>query len=264
MTSGKRQLARGIALFALGMLFTGAACSSADDSPGADLDGGAFGASDGGGAKSGDASTSSCLPGDVSTFTGGDYHPPTGAHQGKCDDDGIEAYVDCRKNSNPVSCEYITTGEGAGCLPCIETASSAAAWGPVVLSGSSDATAFVNEPGCLALALGEGTSAQGCGASLQKAMNCEAAACGVNCAGASAAAATACAETAENSGCSAFTAAATTACAVDAGGAQDLCYMQTTEDGGPAESEFDYAARVAKFFCGFPSVTADAGTGDGG
>ncbi len=253
-----------IALFALAALFTGAACGSTDSSPGADLDGGSNATDDAGGGKLADASVGSCLPGDVSTFTGGDYHPPTGAHQGKCDDDGIEAYVDCRKNSNPVSCEYITLGEGAGCLSCIETAAVSATWGPVVLTGATDATAFVNEPGCLALALGEGTSAQGCGASLQKELNCKGAACGTNCAGASRAAAVSCAKAAEGAGCEAFTAAASAACAVDAGGAQDLCSPETTEDGGPAESEYDYAARVAAYFCGYPSVTADAGIGDGG
>lgn len=253
-----------IALFAVAALFAGAACGSTDPSPGADLDGGSNGANDGGGGKLADASAGSCLPGDVSTFTGGDYHPPTGAHQGKCDDDGIEAYVDCRKNSNPVACDYITVGEGAGCLSCIETAATSAAWGPVVLAGPTDATAFVNEPGCLALALGEGTSTQGCGASLQKQLNCESAACGTNCAGASPTAAAACVETAKGGGCEAFTAAATAACGVDAGGAQELCLLQTTEDGGPAESEYDYAARVAAYFCGYPSVTADAGIGDGG
>ena len=239
------------------------ACNAADDasSAGPSIDGGKAGSD----AKTGgDAVAGSCLPGDVTSFTGGDYHPPLGAYQGKCDDDMLAAYVDCKKNTNPVSCNTFATGLGAACLACIETPVASANWGPVVVDASGT-HATLNLPGCLALAYGEGTSSTGCGGTLQKELNCEVAACGTNCATAPANDLQSCelASIGSSGGCSAFASAEIDACSGDGGPAAEACLPQTYPDGGPAEDLYDYAGRLAAYFCGFGA--ADGGTlGDGG
>ncbi|MGH7286289.1 MAG: hypothetical protein ACRELY_32630 [Polyangiaceae bacterium] len=147
----------------------GTACNAADAAAiaGPSIDGGSEPLD---GSGRGDAIAGSCLPGDVTSFTGGDYHPPLGAHHGLCDDDAIAAYIDCKKNTNPNSCNLLLTGTGAACLTCIQTPVSAANWGPIVVDASGT-QATLNLPGCLALAYGEGTSSTGCGGTLQKQLN---------------------------------------------------------------------------------------------
>lgn len=250
---------------AMAVSLTFAACSSSDSSnpTGPLLDGGAGGGRDGAGGGSGDAGADKCLPGDVTGFSGGDYHPPSGAHQGVCDSDAIEAYVDCQQNANAASCNYLTSS-AAACLACIQTPTSADAWGPVVVEAGGT-SAFINTPGCLALALGEGTSTTGCGGSLQKELNCELAACGTNCLNAPAEALASCESSSigTGGGCAVFETAQAAACAGDGGGQGDMCYQMTGADGGPSEDTFAYAARLATYFCGFGAADAGA-TGDGG
>lgn len=265
MKTGLQRIARVFLCFVCTFACAAAAgaCNAADDtaSAGPRIDGGG-GSVD---AKApGDAIAGSCLPGDVTSFTGGDYHPPVGAYQGLCDADAIEAYVDCKKNTNPTSCNLLLTGMGAACLACIETPVTAASWGPVVVDASGT-RATLNLPGCLALAYGEGTSSTGCGGTLQKEANCEVAACGTNCATASTDDLESCelASIASSGGCNAFSSAAEEACAADGGPAADACFQQTYPDGGPSEDVYDYAGRLAAYFCGFGA--ADGGlAGDGG
>lgn len=261
----KKSLQRAVMAFvcALPCALAMAACNAADNAAttGPSIDGG-NGPRDA--QRGGDAVAGSCLPGDVTSFTGGDYHPPLGAYQGKCDSDMLAAYVDCKKNSNPVACNTFATGLGADCLACIETPIASASWGPVVVD-SSGTHATLNLPGCLALAYGEGTSSTGCGGTLQKELNCEIAACGTNCATAPTSDLQSCelASIASTGGCNAFSSAAATACAGDGGPAAAGCFPQTYPDGGPAEDVYDYAGRLAAYFCGFGA--ADGGTlGDGG
>lgn len=249
-------------------LLAASACSSSsgDDSSVVAGDSGAGSLRDGSYAS--DALASSCVPGDVSTFTGGDYHPPVGAHQGLCDDDTLAAYVDCKQNANPVSCSLFTSGDGAKCLACIETKESAPNWGPIV-TDASDTHGTLNFPGCLALAFGEGQSTTGCAATTQKSENCQDVACSANCASSTGATSPADLAQCENSallgGCKSFADAASLACTEDAGGADAVCYRQTYEDGGASEDEFAYIARVTKYFCGSSDSITDAGAAsDGG
>ncbi len=244
------------------LAFAASSCSSADDSAAPSSNDG--GASTNDSAISHEAAAGSCAPGDVSSFTGGDYHPPLGAHQGKCDDDMLEAYIDCRENSNPVSCNAVTSS----CLSCLESKPSDPNWGPVILDANGNGTP--NLPGCLALAFGEGQSTTGCGAALQESYNCQNLACAANCASsddASTPSDLADLETCESAafvgGCKTFANAATTACSQDAGGADALCYRATYEDGGASEDVWSYIARLDDYFCGDPTVDAGS-SGDGG
>jgi hypothetical protein len=248
------------------VLVVASSCTSADN-PGAiiESDAGPF-SNDSGVAN--DALASSCVPGDVSSFTGGVYHPPAGAYQGKCDDDLLEAYIDCKENTNPVSCNLFASGDGATCLACIETKQTDANWGPIVFDASG-MNGMPNLPGCLALAFGEGQSTTGCGATLQQSYNCQDLACEANCAANGDASTSdladldSCENAALIGGCKTFADAATVACSEDAGGADSICYRQTLEDGGAAEDVWSYIARLDSYFCGDP--TADAGgVGDGG
>ena len=245
-----------------------ASCSSADDTPGALSSNDASTAQTDSGVST-DALAGSCVPGDVSSFTGGDYQPPAGAHQGKCDDDLLEAYIDCRQNANPVACNLFASGDGATCLSCLESKPSDPNWGPVVLDASG-ANGTPNLPGCLALVFGEGQSTTGCGASLQQSLNCQTLACGANCASSSDASTssdladlTTCENAAVLGGCKSFADSATTACAQDAGGADSICYRATYQDGGASEDVWSYIARLDGYFCGDP--IGDAGSSvDGG
>lgn len=245
-----------------------ASCSSAadDSAVSSSNDGGASGTD---ASSSSDALAGSCVPGDVSSFTGGTYHPPAGAHQGKCDDDLLEAYIDCRQNSNPVSCDLFTSADGATCLSCLESKQTDANWGPVVLDATGN-NGMPNLPGCLALAFGEGQSTTGCGGSLQQSYNCQDFACAANCASTSDAATSAdladlttCENAALVGGCKSFANAATSACSQDAGGADSICYRATYEDGGASEDVWSYIARLDSYFCGDPTVDAGS-SGDGG
>jgi hypothetical protein len=247
------------------MVIASASCSSGDDTTAAT--GSDSGTASPDAATSSDAIASSCVPGDVSSFTGGDYHPPAGSYQGKCDDDLLAEYIDCKQNANPVACNMFASGPGATCLSCLETKQTDASWGPIVYDTSGlDGTP--NLPGCLALALGEGKSATGCGASLQQAENCQNLACGANCASSSDASVSdltdlaTCENNALLGGCKTFANAATVACAQDASGADSICYRQTYEDGGASEDVWSYIARLDQYFCGDPTV--DAGSADDG
>ena len=264
-----RPRARRVAAFgamAIVALIAAPSCTSADDTAGIIASDAGTGSLDSSAAN--DAVASSCVPGDVSSFTGGDYHPPAGAHQGKCDDDLLDAYVDCKQNANPVSCNLFASGDGATCLSCIETKQTDANWGPIVYDASG-LNGTPNLPGCLALAFGEGQSTTGCGATLQESLNCQDLACDANCAPSGDASAsnladvTSCENAALLGGCKSFADAATLACSEDGGGADAICYLQTYEDGGASEDVWSYIARLDSYFCGDP--IADGGAvGDGG
>ncbi len=248
------------------LLIAASSCNSADDSSSTTGNDASIGSPDSGAAS--DAIASSCVPGDVSSFTGGDYHPPAGAYQGKCDDDLLESYIDCKKNANPVSCNLFASGDGATCLSCLETKQSDANWGPIVYDASG-MNGTPNLPGCLALAFGEGQSTTGCGATLQQSYNCQDLACEANCASSSDASTSdltdlaTCENAAILAGCKSFASAATVACSVDAGGADSICYRQTYEDGGASEDVWSYIARLDDYFCGDPTVDGGS-SGDGG
>jgi hypothetical protein len=246
------------------VLFAASSCSSADDSGNTISSDGSVGSPDGSGGS--DAVASSCVPGDVSSFTGGAYHPPLGARQGKCDDDLLAAYIDCKENTNPVSCNMFASGDGATCLSCIETKQTDANWGPIVYDVSG-MNAFPNLPGCLALAFGEGQSTTGCGATYQASLNCQDLACQTNCSSGDAATTNltdlaTCEKAALLGGCKSFADAKTVACSEDAGGADAICYQQTAEDGGASEDIWSYIARLDSYFCGDPIV--DGGTANDG
>lgn len=237
-------------------------CSSSDGGAIAQpVDGGSFDSgaradasvSDGGIAP--DAS-SSCAPGDVSTFQPAPYQGATGAYQGKCSAAQISAYYDVclAANTTAATCAPFA-GSGASsankaCASCIVTADTATKLGPVV---EHTGVLTINTPGCMELL--DPTGGLTCAKAYQAFDECDRAACAANCAvtdDASFALYQACVDQASSNGCSAFSQGLTCAGAEADSGAAAACFN--------GKSFEDLYNAVVPIFCGASLI--DAGGAD--
>lgn len=168
----------GIASMAFVITAVGYGCSSSTDtSTDAGTDGGKLPPKEAGTDAGGDT----CKPGDVSGFTGGLWKPPAGKMQAKCTAEQVSVFYKCiftqAGNSAPECKQFEQGGAGEDCIKCGLTPPTADALGPGIIEGSS---VRLNTAGCMALATGD-NSANGCGATIQKSLNCQTEACDANC-----------------------------------------------------------------------------------
>jgi hypothetical protein len=204
-----------------------------------------------------DASTAgtSCHPGNVETFVPAPYRHPTPSGQGACvatdggPDPIQEYYEDCfGSGMTKAACDGIAASNPT-CKACIETAETAAAYGPLVLTNG-----FVeaNVAGCIEL---ESPSNFACAQAQQALSDCELAACAANCAvvdQTSLLAYEKCAGEADQTGCLAYdTAASCLGTEVEAGAsgeAESVCLASTFEA---------FYAAIVPLFCG--AMPSDGG-----
>jgi hypothetical protein len=122
-----------------------------------------------------DPDAGTCSPADVSGFKAPAYVPAVHAPSA-CSDAQITAGITAcyDQSSTQATCDTWIKANAA-CFACIETPSSAAAWGPLVnySTPAVDAGIYYNIAGCLELAQGNTT----CAKSSQYALACEFAAC---------------------------------------------------------------------------------------
>lgn len=171
-----------------------------------------------------DGGTLVCEPQALGSFSGGSYSPPVGPHANVCTSDDIANYTSCLDGADSTQCaQFVSGGSRVSCGSCLLTSNSAAHWGATL--GSDPASSFLNIPGCLAIAFGEGTSSTGCAGHVAHAGNCEQTACDptFNCAGASSDDFNTCVNSAATGECASYESAANTACDKDAGGADSVC-----------------------------------------
>jgi hypothetical protein len=214
----KRRILVVASLSAFGLV---ACLSSSSNGPTAGGDaGGVFGDAGGGSSDTGppgpppEAGASTCAPANVQSYVP-KWVPPKAPAQA-CTAAQISSYADCVASGDPASGACAAWSGDAGpngtCLSCLApSALNDAAWGPLVLFGTSELQ--LNVPGCLALVLHD--TGSGCAGSYQALYECEAQACYANCQGSSSAALLSCTSAADNGGCSAYLSPA--ACAGDAG-----------------------------------------------
>lgn len=203
-------------------------------------------------------SGSTCMPGDVSTFSPA-WKPPTAFNQGKCTDEQVTTLADCLNNvPEAATCKtFFDDAANRTCVKCAVTPSTAASYGALV---EGFVTVDVNAAGCIALASG-GLSPSGCGASILAVAQCEQAACEANCPvpigddGTAFAALLACESASGSSVCKTYTDAA-------------QCGNALTGDGGVAAecaqgaSFVENAKAMVRLFCGNAAV--DGGPADSG
>jgi len=201
---------------------------------------------------------SACVPADETGFAP-KWHAPN-AKSAVCSDAQITAFRACLKdsqtNANPASCAPFTgsnvTAANKACLTCIETADTAATYGPLV---AHKGTIEINVAGCLALATND-PQGTGCAGKYQAASQCRNAACAANCPvtdDASFQLELACEDAAAKGTCTSFeTAAGCVDGLVEAGGAAANCL---------AGGSFDEAVGlVIPIFCGGGAPAGDAST----
>ncbi len=204
----------------------------------------------------------SCHPGNVETFVPSPYRHPTPPGQGACvatdgGTDPIQTYYDDCFGSGmtKTACDGFAVSNPT-CKACIESAESAAAYGPLVLTNG-----FVeaNVAGCIEL---ESPSNFACAQAQQALSDCELAACGANCVvvdQTSLLAYEKCATEADQTGCLAYaTSAQCLGAEVEAGASGDpesVCLASTFEA---------FYAAIVPLFCG--AMVSDGGlaTGDAG
>ncbi|HSQ64211.1 MAG TPA: hypothetical protein VLM85_13385 [Polyangiaceae bacterium] len=101
--------------------------------------------------------------------------PETPAHAGRCSDTQVDDYAACQTDTTSLCGEFLAGQPGAGCAACIETQSTAAAWGVLVFTGSQQAR--FNYGGCVDLALGQVGQPDSCGQRIFESYGCQEAAC---------------------------------------------------------------------------------------
>ncbi len=219
---------------------------------------GAGSSSSGGSGSSGSSSSgggfdaAACVPGDVTTYAP-QYHPATGAYQGKCGDVDVQHfYDDCLDSAkaSTTACNSFRTGTTSDCAACLLTPDADSNYGPLIGHGS-----FVtaNVAGCIELTDAT-TSGLACAKAVQAVAGCELLACEANCDvhdASSLGAYDTCASTADQAGCVTYASASSCVNALQEAGdgvAQCLAQDFTT---------FYYVA--AKLFCGAqPAVDGGA------
>lgn len=248
------------------MLLVGGGCTTVvaqQPSVGSGFDAGpdAGGSSSSGGGSSGSGSggfveAGACVPGDVTTYVP-QYHPATGAYQGKCVDDAIQHFFDSclGPSATPDTCNDFMSADGGGgggadCAACLLTPDSATNYGPLIGHGS-----FVtaNVAGCIELT--DATSGGlACAKAVQAQGGCELLACEANCDvhdSTSLDAYESCASTADQAGCEPYASASSCVQGLaEAGDGAAPCLAQ------------DFAtfySIAAQLFCGV-SPAVDAGT----
>ena len=124
------------------------------------------------------ADAGSCRPGDVSGFKPGNLIPPV-PPQDVCSPTQIaDFYAKCldENTAETTACQAFVTANGT-CSKCIETNSTASAYGPVV---ARQGVVSINIAGCIALVTGD-KGPMGCAAKYQAADDCATQACEANC-----------------------------------------------------------------------------------
>jgi len=206
------------------------------------------------------ADASSCRPGSVQTFQAVAYHP-AGAFCGQCTPLQVsDYYADCLDptTSSPDACNSFAKQSAAqgACAACIQTPDTAAAYGPLVTSGT---LVRANVGGCIQLT---DPRALACAKAKQAALACELLACQANCPVSSADPVSlqgyaACAAAADGAGCQAFAQAAECS-AGDAGGDADGSASQVAIC---LATDFKtFYDEVVPLFCVGPPSCADGGS----
>lgn len=127
-----------------------------------------------------DANTTTCAPGDVSTFSP-QWHPPA-AHSTVCSAQQVTDILTCifDGNANQTFCDSVNNNTAnQPCANCLLTPDTAPSYGPIVITGQIGS---LNTAGCIAVKTGNTTSS-GCGAKYAAARQCADAACSDNCPG---------------------------------------------------------------------------------
>jgi hypothetical protein len=128
-----------------------------------------------------EAGVDACGPLDASGFQPAAMMPASAPHAGACSAQQASDFAKCLGGGDAALCQQFQQGmPGQACGECVETPATAAHWGVVVTSGSSN---VFNVEGCIDAALGElalekGSGGSGsCGDLLYAFYGCEAAAC---------------------------------------------------------------------------------------
>jgi hypothetical protein len=182
------------------------------------------------------------------------WRPPTPFAQGLCTPAQIEAMVTCARDPTaaPSACKVVYADSvNRACGTCLLSRVDDAAYGPLIASGD-DGVIAPNVAGCIARAEGD-LSGAGCGAQVQAADDCLAAACALPC---SDDLLPQCVSEARATVCAAYVSPATCAdAALAPGGAAEACAMHTPF------SRLADAIRVSTLFCG--ASPSDAGASGG-
>lgn len=206
-----------------------------------------------GGSSGGSFDAGACLPGDVTTYAP-QYHPATGAFQGKCQDWEVQKFYDACLGAKATAydCNTFRSADGgsADCAACLLTPDADSNYGPLIGHGS-----FVtaNVAGCIELTDAT-TTGLACAKAVQALAGCELLACEANCDvhdAPSLDAYDACASTADQAGCVTYASASSCVTA-----------LQEAGDGVAQCLAPDFAtfySVAAKLFCGAqPAVDAGA------
>ncbi len=234
---------------------TGTCASVGTGSSGVPADGGEAGT---GGTTDG-APPAPCAPGPVGASFAPQWHAPRAKQAGACSLAQIDAFRQCIDDSataaSPPSCQPWASPQGADatCLSCLQSQTSDAEWGPLILSPTEST---INVVGCLALAEGK-PDGTGCAGSLNAANQCDRAACYPTCplgssdpavANAEVQQELACETSAQSTVCATYTTQAACAGAIKAGDAgtpdEAKCF------GVPAGTPDVIFENVALAFCG--------------
>jgi hypothetical protein len=116
-----------------------------------------------------------CGPTDGGVPTGPMTPPETPAHSGRCSTAQIADYSACQTDTPSLCGEFLAGQPGADCAACIETQSTAPAWGVLVFTGSQQA--HFNYGGCVDLALGQVGQSDSCGQRVSASYGCQESAC---------------------------------------------------------------------------------------
>ncbi len=179
---------------------------------------GAGAAAVGFGGDAGAIDASACHPGDVPPFAPSTYHYAE-QDRGACSSTALQALYDSCFASPASQCDGPAVAQYASCVSCLETASDAGRYGPLII----DIAGWIrpNVAGCIELSDPTNPAALSCAEGVEVLVGCELAACAANCpvtpdGVSSVAAYDACAREADVKGCQPYVAAA--ACTqVDAG-----------------------------------------------
>jgi hypothetical protein len=201
-----------------------------------------------------DASTTSCVPGDVSGLTPV-WKRPLPFYQGACQKQSdIDLFRDAclGSSSNATACATVPQK----CAQCIATPDTADRYGPLIVHHG---WVELNVAGCLANAMDDPTGVE-CAGSVQAATACELVACAANCPvsdTSSLAAFQGCGKIAAQGSCNALEQDAKCLKALQSGDAGPVVGM-CLEQGSTFNEKYD---AIVKLFCGPPSSVPDAGAG---
>lgn len=186
-----------------------------------------------------------CAPGSVTGFVP-QWIPPISLHQGVCSTSQINTYVDCLFNANAsaTTCDaFVNSTANSACMACALVPDTSSSFG--AMTYDADNLVSLNIAGCIART-SNNTSASGCGAKVQAASQCTAAACALNCPvtdQASLDARNTCETDAQSGGCATYQQTATTCSDPLLQGASAQCENGTTFEA--------VAINLATLFCGF-------------